>query len=180
MYSFWSSLRPVRRTSFAFTPTTKSPPSPCGVKVGLCLPRRIGGTCEAKRPSTLSRASATNQRRTTSAFEMLRVGFFGLGKAVLSEGGSARGMGYLNPGCGSTMIAHQDGSRDGPRRDFHGARGVRRFRVLARRRRPPAPRTASLSRRGGGLRPVLRAHRACRRVEVERQPEHVPIRYRPR
>src|SRR5258705_7913760 len=107
MYSFWSSLRPVRRTSFAFTTTTKSPPSTCGVKVGLCLPRRIVATCEAKRPSTLSRASATNQCRTTSASEMLRVGFFGLGKAVLSEGGSARGMGYLNPGCGSTMIAHQ-------------------------------------------------------------------------
>ena len=38
---------------------------------------------------------------------MLRVGFFGLGKTILSEWGEARAMGYLNRGCGSTMIALQ-------------------------------------------------------------------------
>src|SRR5262249_56842771 len=101
--SFRSSLRPVSRTCLAFTTTTKSPPSTCGEKVGLCLPRRMVATREAKRPSTLSLASATNHCRTTSASEMLRVGFFGFDKADLSQRkGERRALGYLNRCPGAT------------------------------------------------------------------------------
>src|SRR5258708_10468375 len=46
---------------------TKSPPFMCGVKVGLCLPRRIVATCEASRPSTMFSASMTYQRASSSA-----------------------------------------------------------------------------------------------------------------
>src|SRR5256886_17206149 len=47
--------------------TTWSPEFRCGVKVGLCLPRRIAATPEARRPSTWSVASTTYQSLFRSA-----------------------------------------------------------------------------------------------------------------
>src|SRR5438445_270556 len=47
--------------------TTWSPEFRCGVKVGLCLPRRIAATPEARRPSTWSVASTTNHSLFRSA-----------------------------------------------------------------------------------------------------------------
>src|SRR5207247_168582 len=41
---------------------TPSPVSMCGVKIGLCLPRMIFATSDARRPSTMSSASTTYQR----------------------------------------------------------------------------------------------------------------------
>src|SRR5258708_25355429 len=46
---------------------TKSPPFMCGVKVGLCLPRRIVAICEASRPSPMFSASMTYQRASSSS-----------------------------------------------------------------------------------------------------------------
>src|SRR5438445_2075600 len=47
--------------------TTWSPEFRCGVKVGLCLPRRIAATPEARRPKTWSVASTTYQSLFRSA-----------------------------------------------------------------------------------------------------------------
>src|SRR6476661_8509888 len=46
---------------------TKSPPSTCGAKVVLCLPRRRIAVWLARRPRTTSVASMTCQVRVTSA-----------------------------------------------------------------------------------------------------------------
>src|SRR4051812_49983944 len=46
---------------------TKSPPSTCGVKVALCLPRRRFAVCTARRPRTSSVASMTCHSRWMSA-----------------------------------------------------------------------------------------------------------------
>src|SRR5690606_15411382 len=45
---------------------TKSPPSTCGAKVGLCFPRSRLATWLARRPRTTSVASTTYQSRWTS------------------------------------------------------------------------------------------------------------------
>src|SRR3954451_13994196 len=45
----------------ALTTTTKSPPSTCGAKVALCLPRSRVATVTARRPRTTSSASMTCQ-----------------------------------------------------------------------------------------------------------------------
>src|SRR5438445_10518874 len=47
--------------------TTWSPVFRCGVYVGLCFPRRIAATPEARRPSTWSVASTTNHSLFRSA-----------------------------------------------------------------------------------------------------------------
>src|SRR5438445_10372658 len=47
--------------------TTWSPEFRCGVKVGLCLPRRIAATPDARRPRTWSVASTTYQSLFRSA-----------------------------------------------------------------------------------------------------------------
>src|SRR2546430_16556234 len=47
--------------------TTWSPLFRCGVKVGLCLPRRMAATPEARRPRTWSVASTTYQSLLRSA-----------------------------------------------------------------------------------------------------------------
>src|SRR2546430_14057228 len=47
--------------------TTRSPVFRWGVYVGLCLPRRIAATPEARRPSTWSVASTTNHSLFRSA-----------------------------------------------------------------------------------------------------------------
>src|SRR3954451_11031362 len=46
--------------------TTKSPPSMCGAKVGLCLPRNRVAAVTARRPRTMSSASMTIQSRVRS------------------------------------------------------------------------------------------------------------------
>ena len=45
---------------------TKSPPSTCGAKVGLCLPRSSVAAWVARRPRTTSVASMTNHSRVIS------------------------------------------------------------------------------------------------------------------
>src|ERR1700693_5003327 len=52
---------------------TWSPVFKCGVKVGLCLPRRILATELARRPSTWSVASTTNQSLFKSAVFAVQV-----------------------------------------------------------------------------------------------------------
>src|SRR4051812_40937202 len=47
--------------------TTWSPQSTCGVKLGLCLPRRILATIEARRPTTSPSASIRCHFFSTSA-----------------------------------------------------------------------------------------------------------------
>src|SRR6202049_1278676 len=63
--------------------TTWSPVLRCGVKVGLCLPRRILATELARRPSTWSVASTTNQSLLRSAVFAVQV--FCLLKRFLSK-----------------------------------------------------------------------------------------------
>src|SRR5690625_7287964 len=46
---------------------TKSPPSRCGAKVGLCLPRSNAAAWVASRPRTTSVASMTYQARSISS-----------------------------------------------------------------------------------------------------------------
>src|SRR5262245_15784826 len=65
-YSFCSLFRPVTFTFDALMTMTPSPVSMCGVKIGLCLPRMIFATSDAKRPSTWSSASTTYQRLVMS------------------------------------------------------------------------------------------------------------------
>ena len=50
----------------AFTTTTKSPVSTCGVYSGLRLPRRVSAIRVARRPSVSPSASTRYQRRSTS------------------------------------------------------------------------------------------------------------------
>jgi hypothetical protein len=45
----------------------------CGVKIGLCLPRRILATSEASRPRTIPSASTTNHCGLMSAGVALNV-----------------------------------------------------------------------------------------------------------
>jgi hypothetical protein len=59
-------LLPVKATFSAFTTTTKSPVSMCGVKVGLCLPRSTRAMSLASRPTGLFAASTMNQDRSIS------------------------------------------------------------------------------------------------------------------
>src|SRR5438067_5354564 len=66
MYCFWSSLFPVTLIRSAFTTTTKSPVSTCGVYSALPLPRSVSAICVARRPRVFPSASTTNQRRSTS------------------------------------------------------------------------------------------------------------------
>ncbi|MPN09705.1 hypothetical protein SDC9_156997 [bioreactor metagenome] len=61
------SFLPVSPIFSAFTTTTKSPVSTCGVYVGLCFPISIRATCTARRPRCLSVASITYHLRSTSA-----------------------------------------------------------------------------------------------------------------
>src|SRR5437899_4561478 len=65
MYFLSCHFLPVSRTFSAFTTTTKSPQSACGVKIGLCLPRRTLAMVVAARPSTSSFTSMTTQLRWT-------------------------------------------------------------------------------------------------------------------
>src|SRR5260370_8517402 len=67
VYSLPSSLAPLILTLDALITTTWSPVFRCGVKVGLCLPRRILATLLARRPRTWSVASTTNQSLLRSA-----------------------------------------------------------------------------------------------------------------
>src|SRR5438132_5615147 len=62
--------------------TTWSPEFRCGVKVGLCLPRRIAATPEARRPSTWSVASTTNQSLFRSAAFAVHVFCLLIGSSV--------------------------------------------------------------------------------------------------
>src|SRR5713101_9780259 len=66
-YSLPRSLAPLTLTLAALITTTWSPVFRCGVNVGLCLPRRILATLLARRPSTWSVASTTNQSLFKSA-----------------------------------------------------------------------------------------------------------------
>ncbi len=61
---FLASLPPVISICAALMTMTLSPTSMCGAKIGLCLPRRIAATSEARRPRTRPLASITYQRRT--------------------------------------------------------------------------------------------------------------------
>src|SRR5260370_424927 len=67
VYSLPRSLAPLTLTLAALITTTWSPVFRCGVNVGLCLPRRILATLLARRPSTWSVASTTNQSPFRSA-----------------------------------------------------------------------------------------------------------------
>src|SRR2546429_759517 len=67
VYSLVWSLVPVTFTFAALMTTTWSPVFRCGVYVGLCLPRRIAATPDARRPRTWSVASTTNQSLFRSA-----------------------------------------------------------------------------------------------------------------
>jgi hypothetical protein len=58
-YFLFETLRPVSFTLAALTTTTKSPPSMCGVNVGLCLPLMSWATALASRPSGTPVASTT-------------------------------------------------------------------------------------------------------------------------
>ena len=58
--------RPVTWISAAFTTTTKSPVSICGVYSGLRLPRSMSAIWVARRPSVLPRASTSTQSRWRS------------------------------------------------------------------------------------------------------------------
>src|SRR5713226_1057428 len=66
MYSLSASFFPVTFTLAAFTMTTGSPVSRFGVKVALCLPRKVRAACVATRPSTAPSASMTRQCRSIS------------------------------------------------------------------------------------------------------------------
>src|SRR5438105_15845131 len=55
--------------------TTKSPLWRCGVKVGLCLPRKICAICDARRPSTWPSASMIYQFGSSSEALALYVFF---------------------------------------------------------------------------------------------------------
>src|SRR5260370_21598214 len=66
MYSLSASFFPVTFSFAALTMTTGSPVSRFGVKVGLCLPRRVRAACVATRPSTAPWASMTRQCRSIS------------------------------------------------------------------------------------------------------------------
>ncbi len=61
---FLASLPPVISICDALMTMTLSPTSMCGAKIGLCLPRRMAATSEARRPRTWPLASITYQRRT--------------------------------------------------------------------------------------------------------------------
>src|SRR6202022_2633003 len=65
LYSLSFHFLPVSLTFSALITTTKSPQSACGVKIGLCLPRRTLAMVVAARPSTLSFTSMTSQLRWT-------------------------------------------------------------------------------------------------------------------
>src|SRR6266849_6412979 len=67
VYSLPRSLAPLTLTLEALITTTWSPVFRCGVKVGLCLPRRIAATPDARRPRTWSVASTTYQSLFKSA-----------------------------------------------------------------------------------------------------------------
>src|SRR5579864_5473137 len=67
VYTLPPSLLPVTFTLAALITTTWSPVFRCGVNVGLCLPRRIFATPDARRPRTWSVASTTNQSPFRSA-----------------------------------------------------------------------------------------------------------------
>src|SRR5205807_1869505 len=67
VYSLVFSLLPVTFTFAALITTTWSPLFRLGVNVGLCLPRRIAATPDARRPSTWSVASTTYQSLFRSA-----------------------------------------------------------------------------------------------------------------
>src|SRR5260370_2775198 len=67
VYSLPRSLAPLTLILAALITTTWSPVFRCGVNVGLCLPRRILATLLARRPSTWSVASTTNQSPFRSA-----------------------------------------------------------------------------------------------------------------
>src|SRR6266851_2921665 len=67
VYSLPVSLAPLTLILAALITTTWSPVFRCGVNVGLCLPRRIFATELARRPSTWSVASTTNQSPFRSA-----------------------------------------------------------------------------------------------------------------
>src|SRR5260370_18118806 len=67
VYSLPRSLAPLILILDALITTTWSPVFKCGVNVGLCLPRKILATLLARRPSTWSVASTTNQSPFRSA-----------------------------------------------------------------------------------------------------------------
>jgi hypothetical protein len=60
-------LLPDTETFSAFTTTTKSPTSMCGVYSGLRFPRRASAICVASLPSVLPEASTTSQFRSRVA-----------------------------------------------------------------------------------------------------------------
>src|SRR2546430_13377591 len=62
--------------------TTRSPVFRWGVYVGLCLPRRIAATPEARRPSTWSVASTTNHSLFRSAAFAVHVFCLLIGSSV--------------------------------------------------------------------------------------------------
>src|SRR5260370_4262473 len=67
VYYLPRSFAPLTLTLAALITTTWSPVFRCGVNVGLCLPRKILATLLARRPSTWSVASTTNQSPFRSA-----------------------------------------------------------------------------------------------------------------
>src|SRR2546426_2274156 len=95
MYVLSVSFLPVRRTFSAFTTTTKSPASRCGVKLGLFLPRRRSATCTARRPSTAPSASITCHLRWSKLT---------FGKYVFITNNSKRGETLANASPKSTGI----------------------------------------------------------------------------
>ena len=142
------SLPPVSPISLALTTITWSPVSMWGAKIGLCLPRRIAATSDARRPSTAPLASMTYQRRSMSAASESRSSY------VKGRPGAADDPCYLRfrppskplgPAAGSERLTARDGGRR-PRARASGpaaARSGRATRAVPGRADGHAPRSGS-------------------------------------
>src|SRR5690349_17294017 len=93
--------------------TTLSPSSTCGVKVGLCLPRRMLATMEARRPTTRPSASIRTHFFVTSAGFCEKV-FISFSLTRTFREGSGR-KAFLVAWIGARPRYHGDGRRPAPK-----------------------------------------------------------------
>ena len=98
----------------AFTTTTKSPVSTCGVYCGLPLPRSVSAICVASRPRVCPSASTTYQSRV----DLARLCVLGLHQAHFTERGGTQRPPAAD---GSKIQSARQAPRKRPRRTASGA-----------------------------------------------------------